>query len=59
VLQGPEHMLDRAPPQPHRLGFAVEPALHRFQHRLMLPASDSPIAAGRALPLERAARAGR
>jgi len=57
VFQRPEHMLDRAPPQGHGLGFAIEPTLHRFEHRLVLPSSDAPIAAGRALPPEWAARA--
>ena len=52
---GEEHpaMLDRLAPLAHLLRMLVEPALHRLENMLVLPAGDAPLLAGRALLLDR------
>src|SRR5215813_9523515 len=45
---GPEGMFDRRAPDPHDLWRAVQPRLHGFDHRLVLPAGDPALFSGRA-----------
>jgi hypothetical protein len=53
-----ERMLDHLAPLAHGLWVLVEPALHRLEDGLMLPARDPALFGWRALALDRAVRAG-
>jgi len=55
----PERVLHRTAAYPHQLGLPIEPHLHRFEHRFMLPARDAAIVTSGAARLQRAARTGR
>jgi hypothetical protein len=48
-------VLDRLAPLAHGLRVLVEPALHGFENRLMLPARDPALFGWRAMALDRAA----
>ena len=57
-LDRAEGVLDRLAPLAHGRRVLVEPPLHGFENRLMLPARDPALFGWRALALDRAARAG-
>jgi hypothetical protein len=54
---GPERMFDGLTADAHAIGRAVQPLLHRINDGLVLPTLYAALLSGRALGLERAARA--
>jgi hypothetical protein len=56
-LNGAEGVLRRPPPHPHGIRPLVQPALHRIEDALVLPARDAALPAGRAPGLDGAIRA--
>jgi len=57
-LDRAERVLDRLAALTHLLRMLIEPALHRFQHMLMLPSGDPSFLAGRATVFDGAALTG-